>query len=247
MINVPHQSVPLIRYPVLCGATEDVARGREPCQMGWYDFVSQHMGTQKSVLDVGAGMGAGLTVMHNAGHFAIGLEKDARLLGQHPMMIINSLLLCPSRMFDVVTCMDVIEHVVDDVLFLLQLLTVARSRVYVSTPNYTRSKAANHHHARELTIPQFLRHYRPDELWVGSPDGWTHRTLLTRAFSDHGLPYGKHFTISCGRHQGSVMAFDHISDDLSFTDTTVDGLEWPHMLGVWHHTSVTSPADHLST
>lgn len=227
------QSIPAVREPVACGVAEDLARGREPCQAGWYNYVVSALGPRKSmVLDVGAGMSYGIDMMNKAGHFAIGLEPDARLAGSNPMLVINTVDRVPDRAFDVVTCMDVIEHVVDDVAFLSHLRRIvkptATARLYVTTPNWTRSRARNVHHARELTIPQFLSIYRPDELWAASPDGWHHRTQLTGPGPRSSLRILK------GKRANEIIPYAEVPHDLVFTDTTVDGHEWPHMLGVWY-------------
>ena len=230
------QSIPAIREPVPCGHADDLTRGREPCQQGWYAFVVEQLASLPGcfIADVGAGTCKGVDALSEAKHFAVGIEPDVRLQGSHPRLLITPPEALPDKSFDMVTCMDVIEHVVDDLDFLKTLRRIARYRVFVSTPNFTRSQARNAHHARELTIPQFIRHYRPDELWVGSPDGWHHRTLLLRSFAQHGLPAGECFRVECGKRRERVIAYDRVSDDLGFTDTTVDGMEWAHMMGVWY-------------
>lgn len=186
-------------------------------------------------------MGYGIDMLNKAGHFAIGLEPDDRLRGSNPMLVINTLDRVPSKMFGVVTCMDVIEHVVDDLDFLQHLrrvlLPMSYSRLYVSTPNWTRSRARNTHHARELTIPQFLSIYRPDELWAASPDGWHHRTQLTGPGPIGGPPgtaLRNSLRILKGKRVNEIIPYGEVPHDLVFTDTTVDGHEWPHMLGVWY-------------
>lgn len=228
------QSVPAIREPVPCGHADDLTRGREPCQQGWYAFVVEQLASSPGcfVADVGAGTCKGVDALNEAKHFAVGIEPDVRLQGSHPRLLITAPEALPDESFDIVTCMDVIEHVVDDLDFLKTLRRIARHRVFVSTPNFTRSQALNSHHARELTIPQFIRHYRPDELWVGSPDGWHHRTRLLRVTSRYSR--GEYFVIECGKHANRSMAYKSVPDDLGFTDTTVDGMEWAHMLGVWY-------------
>lgn len=232
------QSIPFVREPLPCGLDDVPSQGREPCQLGWYDFVvndlQSHPRMKVAIADVGAGMCAGLRALNSDGHFAVGIENDARLKGIDPMLVITDVSRITDNAFDIVVCMDVIEHVVEDIDFLRHLRRIARSRVYVSTPNFTRSQAANVHHARELTIPQFMRHYRPDALWVGSPDGWHNRTLLLRTFSNHGLPYGENFRVEQGKQRERVIPYANVPDDLSFVDSTVDGQEWPHMMGVWY-------------
>jgi hypothetical protein len=202
--------------------------------MGWYHFISQQTPVDDLVLDVGAGTCQGLLPFEAKGVFAFGLETDERLRGSHNRLIIASVDDIPSKSVDVVTCLDVIEHVVEDTAFLSELLRIARRRLYVTTPNFTRSQAINLHHAREVTIPQFLRHYRPDELHVASPDGWQNRMLLVRKFEHPDLESNPGFKILKGSRAGLILWYNSVPDSLSFADTTVDGNEWAHVLGVWN-------------
>src|SRR5262245_4414798 len=228
------QSIPALREPVRCGEEANLVAGREPTQMGWYQYVAQQTKTDEMVLDVGAGTWAGLLAFEAKGVFAMGLERDERMRGWHNRLIIADIADLPPKSIDVVTCFDVIEHVVEDTVFLGHLLRVTRRRLFVTTPNFTRSGALNGHHAREVTIPQFLRHYRPDELHGASPDGWHNRTLLAHSIDAHAWEPATAFRIARGRQVDRVFAYSSVPDDLSFTDTTVDGREWPHMLGVWN-------------
>jgi 2-polyprenyl-3-methyl-5-hydroxy-6-metoxy-1,4-benzoquinol methylase len=228
------QSTPALREPVPCGEKTNLVAGREPTQMGWYQYVAKQTKADELVLDVGAGTCAGLNAFAAQGIFAMGLERDERMRGWHNRLIIADIADLPPRSIDVVTCFDVIEHVVDDTDFLRHLLRITRRRLYVTTPNFTRSGALNGHHAREVTIPQFLRHYRPDELHGASPDGWHNRTLLAHSIDGYAREPATAFRIARGKLVDRVFAYANVPDDLSFTDTTIDGLEWPHMLGVWN-------------
>lgn len=199
--------------------------------MGWYRCVSNSLLVASSmqhptIADIGAGMGAGVDLLRQDGFDARGFDIDPRLDGINAFVSTCPIESIESKSFDVVTCMDVIEHVVHDMDFLRHLRRIARHRVYISTPNFTRSRAVNVHHARELTIPQFLRHYCPDILHVGSPDGWHNTTCLI-----HRVSTG--WRIDHGPRRDTVIPRDDLSDDLSFADSSVDGQEWPHMLGEW--------------
>lgn len=169
---------PAIREPVQCGRDHWLAFGREPSQMGWYEFVAmRHKG--ESVLDVGCGMGVGVAFMNHFGCHAFGIDNDTRLEGR-PKTIIDAGPVEPigGIAVDVVTCIDVIEHVVNDVPFMKELKHWATKAVYVSTPNFLRSQARNQHHAREYTITEFAETFKPDEIWVSYPDGWAFRQQL---------------------------------------------------------------------
>lgn len=79
----------------------------------------------------------------------------------------------PADAFDLVTAIDVIEHVEDDAEFLYQLTRVARCAVFLTTPNYNISKCTNAYHVREYTPEElgFLIEasgFRADAVWVSN-------------------------------------------------------------------------------
>jgi hypothetical protein len=67
----------------------------------------------------------------------------------------------PDKSTDVSVCVDVIEHVEDDLEFVRQIVRVSRKLVFVSTPNYTASRNAWPYHVREYTPRQFERLFSP--------------------------------------------------------------------------------------
>ena len=116
-----------------------------------------------------------------------------------------------NKSYDIVTCFDVIEHVVQDKPFFNKLLDVACEAVFITTPNFSRSSAVNIAHCREYSIGQFIQTFEPDELYVASPDGWFNMTKLfgcDRQLSNYGI-------------------------DKLYNQKSVDGLEWPYMCGVF--------------
>lgn len=116
-------------------------------QLHWYKHASQFV-KGKWVLDAGAGSGYGLMVFREAGAaFAAGFDP-LPLSEDVQQGIIEAY---DNASFDIVTAMDVIEHIEDDVSFLRNLLRVARECVFLSTPNWNVSKACNPFHAREYT------------------------------------------------------------------------------------------------
>ncbi|MCK5027700.1 MAG: methyltransferase domain-containing protein [Candidatus Pacebacteria bacterium] len=136
-----------------CG-DEFVLKGREPWQMGWYEF-AQCLVQGKTVLDVGCGAGEGLKLLATKAEKAIGIDLDERLKTEHiRIMDISEM---PSKSFDVVVCIDVIEHVENDTDFAKHLARVARETLFVSTPNYTISRNRNPYHVREYLPHDFER------------------------------------------------------------------------------------------
>ena len=196
---MPTCGKPAIRTPAPCGLDDWLAYGREPSQMGWYEFVALRHRKGERILDVGCGMGVGVAFMNHFGCNAIGYDTDIRLAGR-PLTLQRMLYDClPADFYDVVTCIDVIEHVVDDVPFMEELKAIARKAVYVSTPNFARSKAKNEHHAREYTIGEFAEAFKPDEIWVSYPDGWYMRQRLPWPCAEnHGAPDGHEWPHFCG-------------------------------------------------
>ena len=121
------------------------------CQEHWYDLAARYCGGL-SVLDVGAGTGYGLVILAAGGASRVdGIDP----LPAGPGVSAVDVSQVSNRSFDVVTAMDVIEHVEDDATFLSHLLRVARQAVFFSTPNWNRFHATNPCHFRE---------YMPEEL-----------------------------------------------------------------------------------
>lgn len=233
------QGKPSLRDPQPCGRNDYPSSGREPGQMGWYHWVYLQSPPDTSVLDVGAGMGVGLAYLCYLGiDSSRGFEADARLkhlpgidIGESPLALYGE------KSWDVITCFDVIEHVLEDLDLFNELIKVARERVYISTPNFSRSQAANHHHCREYTISEFVNIFQPKELWVASPDGWYNRTLLLHKVSP-GWPSlppqpgdTKLYRCPATQEQWKVgeVPLDHI-----WNEGSPDKQEWAHYCGVFY-------------
>jgi 2-polyprenyl-3-methyl-5-hydroxy-6-metoxy-1,4-benzoquinol methylase len=99
-----------------CG-DEHVLKGRKPLQMGWYELASSLV-QGKAALDVGCGSGEGLMLLAEKADRATGLDIDERLNREGLEICIQDISLLPNESFDVVVCIDVIEHVEDDRAFL---------------------------------------------------------------------------------------------------------------------------------
>lgn len=228
------QGAPLVRLPTPCGTDKNISAGREPSQMGWYEWAARRC-FGKKVLDVGAGTCAGLRLLSTVTSEAHGLDVDPRLAGTHPNLhIIPDLSQVASKSYDVVLAMDVLEHVTEDLVLMENLKRIAKEQVIVSTPNGHRSQCQNHAHCREYTIPQFCNVFSPDEVWSGSPDGSVHITFLLGKTKDSYLYYG-------AQGPDNLMKDAHLPELPLATmpistrfNQTVDFEEWPHITAVFN-------------
>lgn len=239
-----------VRWPQPCGTKGDPNRGREHCQGGWYAFLGGRLkgayGDEPfMLLDVGAGTGLGLRDLRGASGgnaWAVGIENDPAAIAAQDAnaacqrTIRSTIEEVPSRAFQVVTAFDVIEHVVKDRDFLYHMKRIARSAVYVTTPNFTRSQARNLHHCREYTIPEFLRAFRPYKLWGGSPWGEVQDLIAERWSSPADNGDRRHrVSLKVAGGTRSQMAYDDVPDDVRFrTPSDGDDAEWPHYMAAWY-------------
>jgi hypothetical protein len=224
------QGSQIVRLPVPCGTDANVQALREPTQGGWYEWAADQS-KGGTVLDIGAGMCEGLRIYESKGIEAYGVDVDPRLVNQHTRLrIISNLSQIPDDSYDTVTAMDVIEHIVDDVIAMRHFIRIARKRVIVTTPNLFRSQCRNHAHCREYTIAQFIQVFNPDEVWSGSPDGRHHITLLAKkcegGYEDKGQEGPNNATPSPVK----VCAGFPLNHRFN---NTVDGEEWAHITGVF--------------
>jgi SAM-dependent methyltransferase len=101
-----------------------------------------------NVLDVGFGLGYGITILSIKADSVQGIDIDKKcveyckgaLLGRNPKLISLDVyngkrIPFDDKTFDIVTCIDVLEHVEDYEAFLLELMRVSRRGVFISTPN----------------------------------------------------------------------------------------------------------------
>jgi SAM-dependent methyltransferase len=137
-----------------CG-DDHVLKGREPVQMGWYEYVNTHLAPGKSVLDVGCGSCEGLRLLVSKARMAVGIDLDPRLAQPDLDVRIVDITQIPDKSFDVVVCIDVIEHIENDRVFLKHLMRVARETIFLSTPNYSLSRNMHPYHVREYTPREF--------------------------------------------------------------------------------------------
>lgn len=173
---------PRHKTPKPCGS-DDVLDGRKPCQMGWYEFIAG-VGEGLSVLDVGCGSGEGLKVITQRAGTAVGIDLDERLHRSDVTIKIQSITEVPDKSFDLVVCLDVIEHVTEDRAFIAELFRVARKAVFVSTPNYTVSRNRHPYHVHEYTPGEFhqlFEGYGDITVYAGSSRGLERVEITRRA------------------------------------------------------------------
>lgn len=160
-----------------CG-DDDVVAGRGPGQRGWYEWISRAV-VGESVLDAGCGLGYGLDILATTAREIRGQDVDPRL--KRPRVEIKPLSAFEERSFDVVVGVDVIEHIQDDHQFVAELVRVSRSRVILTTPNWTAGRAVWPYHVREYTPAQLralCETFGPVEMWKGTPDGTSIHPIL---------------------------------------------------------------------
>jgi 2-polyprenyl-3-methyl-5-hydroxy-6-metoxy-1,4-benzoquinol methylase len=99
------------------------------------------------VLDVGFGLGYGLRILSEKADTVVGIEIDRKAVSRARRTLAGHGKTCelrqydgktipyPANSFDVVTCVDVIEHVPDYAGMLAEMVRVSRRTVIVSTPS----------------------------------------------------------------------------------------------------------------
>ena len=153
----------------LLSLEERVLTVPDGCQDHWYGHAANWV-EGKEVLDIGAGMGSGMAHLHR--------RNPSRLVGMDPLpggvLVVEGVIEdVPDDSFDVVVACDVIEHVQDHHSFLRHIMRVAREKVFLSTPNWNRSRCENPHHYREYTPEELFALVRWHRFtsWVSDEDG----------------------------------------------------------------------------
>lgn len=145
-----------------------------PCQIEAYFLaLNAYVEEGDQVLDVGFGLGYGLNLLAIKAKRICGVDVDPKVYqyctdfvrGRNPRLDRLELydgrrLPFPYAEFDVVTCVDVLEHVEDYDGFLDEMLRVCRKGVFISTPNrrpeYTNPDGTprNRWHRREWSFDE---------------------------------------------------------------------------------------------
>lgn len=120
-----------------------------PCQkVAYYHAINNYVKPDSKVLDVGSGLGYGMAILSVIAREVQGIDVDSKAVryanteyvGNNPkiknVQKYNGYK-TPFRNneFDVVTCIDVLEHVVDYDRFVDELLRISKDYVLISTPN----------------------------------------------------------------------------------------------------------------
>jgi 2-polyprenyl-3-methyl-5-hydroxy-6-metoxy-1,4-benzoquinol methylase len=144
-----------------------------PVQVAAYRLVSEkYIKDGDRILDVGFGLGYGFEIFSNKTVTLTGIDIDLRAV-EHGRKLINpiskiievrhyngKIIPYNDREFDVVTCIDVLEHVPNYIGLIEEMIRVSNRIVIISTPNcrpeYTRpdGKPRNHWHLREWTVDE---------------------------------------------------------------------------------------------
>lgn len=139
-------------------------RAEEPssCQEHWY-HIAARLGLGLRVVDVGAGMPYTREILEGGGAAQL-LSIDP--LPMDPRVVDLDVAQLSSNAFDLVTLIDVIEHVRDDRGLLANTVRVAQQAVFLTTPNFDVWGCKNVYHYREYSaveIEELLRPY--DVAW----------------------------------------------------------------------------------
>jgi 2-polyprenyl-3-methyl-5-hydroxy-6-metoxy-1,4-benzoquinol methylase len=120
-----------------------------PCQkVAYYYALNNLIKADSKVLDVGSGLGYGMAIMSVVANEVQGIDVDKKAVkhakdeyvGNNPKIKnvqVYDGYKTPfaNNQFDVVTCIDVLEHVEDYHRFLEELLRISKKYVLISTPN----------------------------------------------------------------------------------------------------------------
>jgi 2-polyprenyl-3-methyl-5-hydroxy-6-metoxy-1,4-benzoquinol methylase len=143
-------------------------------QVAAYQLIAdKYLQPGDSVLDVGFGLGYGLNLMSNKAKTLSGIDIDRLAVAKGNQDLLGNSKIrelkhydglnipYPEKSFDVVTCVDVIEHVPDYAQLIKNMCQIARRVVIISTPNrraeFTKPDGApmNPWHLREWSFDEF--------------------------------------------------------------------------------------------
>lgn len=170
--------------------------------------LNKYIDENAKILDVGFGLGYGLNILSIKSSEVNGVDVDVKVLnyctntlvGKNPRLKILKIfdgynLPFSDDTFDVVTCVDVIEHVEDYNRLIKEMLRVSRKGVFLSTPNrrpeYTNNDGGpkNYWHLREWSFEEFDQ--------IVSKFGWIEWNFING-------PYEGPFTISTEINQDTL-------------------------------------------
>ncbi|HAW57760.1 MAG TPA: hypothetical protein DCX03_01895 [Bacteroidales bacterium] len=169
------------KYSTIVGAGSVV-----PVQIEAYFLaLNKYVEEDAEVLDVGFGLGYGLNILAIKAKEVSGVDVDIKvyeycqntIVGRNPRLVSLGIydgytLPFSDKSFDVVTCVDVIEHVEDFNRLIKEMLRVSRKGIFLSTPNrrpeYTNKDGTpkNYWYLREWSFEEFdeiIRKFGPVE------------------------------------------------------------------------------------
>jgi 2-polyprenyl-3-methyl-5-hydroxy-6-metoxy-1,4-benzoquinol methylase len=126
--------------------------------------------TKANILDVGAGTGAFLNTMKNAGWNCTGIEPDSTArekaleLYEINLKDAKELFSLPSKTFDAITLWHVLEHVHELHSYVEQLknLLTTEGKLFIAVPNYTSADAKMYGEFwAAYDVPRHLYHFSP--------------------------------------------------------------------------------------
>jgi 2-polyprenyl-3-methyl-5-hydroxy-6-metoxy-1,4-benzoquinol methylase len=127
------------------------------------------------ILDVGAGTGAFLSTMKNAGWNCSGVEpdetarKNAKDLYDISLKEAKELFLLPNESFDAITLWHVLEHVHELHSYVEQLknLLATHGKLFIAVPNYTSADAKIYgEYWAAYDVPRHLYHFSPKAMKI---------------------------------------------------------------------------------
>ena len=161
------------RFPRLY-STMDAPNLKVPVQVAAYQLATRkYIKPGDKTLDVGFGLGYGLRIMAEKAKELRGIEIDRRAVSRIQGLIREVPNICEVKLydgynipygantFDVVICIDVIEHVSDYMGLIMEMVRVSKRIIFMSTPNrrleYTRPDGLpkNRWHLREWSCEEF--------------------------------------------------------------------------------------------
>lgn len=231
------ESLPRVRENIECGRNGNIADSRDAAHRGWYSWFAESC-VGKSVLDVGCGLCVGMQQLREGGASEVcGFDVDDNLKDLSENVIIgksvHDLSQFEDNSFDIITAVEVIEHVTEDLIFMEHLRRIAREKIMLTTPCYLRSKCFNGAHCREYTIPQFMNIFKPDEIWSAAPSGTAHRTFLLERNGDVIIDHSPEGLMNKRQLETLPYYRDKLPFNLPF-DQTVDGEEWPCICAIFN-------------
>lgn len=160
--------------------------GRVDVNAGWHQALV-HYCADKNVIDIGSGLGA---IKGRFGNVAASILTQDIASGLS-VDIADPIERIPSACTEVVTAFNVLEHVVDDQVFISGLCRIAVDLVIIVTANWLVSRARNPYCCREYTPTQLCALFDSYEIvayWIGNDGGSVARQVPCAEFLNHTEP-----------------------------------------------------------